>query len=94
MVTGDNLSTAKAISRNANILTDKDEEEFAAMTGEKFRNKVLKKQNMEDPEKHIDQEKFDEVWPRLRVLARSTPTDKLVLVTGIQNSKVVIELDK
>ena len=94
MVTGDNLSTAKAISRKANILTDKDEEEFAAMTGEKFRNKVLKKQNMEDPEKHIDQEKFDEVWPRLRVLARSTPTDKLVLVTGIQNSKVVIELDK
>ena len=28
------------------------------------------------------------------MLARSTPTDKLVLVTGIQNSKVVIELDK
>jgi len=94
MVTGDNLTTAKAISRKANILTEEDNEEFAAMTGEKFRMKVLKKQNMDNPEQHIDQAAFDEVWPQLRVLARSTPTDKLVLVTGIQNSKRVIELEK
>jgi Ca2+ transporting ATPase len=94
MVTGDNLTTAKAISRKANILTDKDNEEFAAMTGEKFRMKVLKKQNMDNPEQHIDQAEFDKVWPQLRVLARSTPTDKLVLVTGIQNSRIAVQIEK
>jgi P-type Ca2+ transporter type 2B len=35
----------------------------------------------------VDQGKFDEVWPRLRVLARSTPQDKYTLVEGIINSK-------
>lgn len=29
------------------------------------------------------------VWPKLRVLARSSPSDKYVLVTGIINSKCV-----
>jgi magnesium-transporting ATPase (P-type) len=32
-----------------------------------------------------------QVWPSLRVLARSTPIDKLVLVTGIQNSEVTVK---
>ena len=32
----------------------------------------------------IDQEEFDKIWPHLRVLARSSPLDKLTLVTGIQ----------
>ena len=31
----------------------------------------------------ISQEKLDRVWPRLRVLARSSPTDKHTLVNGI-----------
>lgn len=32
----------------------------------------------------INQEEFDKIWPNLRVLARSSPLDKLTLVTGIQ----------
>ena len=94
MVTGDNLSTAKAISRKANILSPNGIEsgEEIAMTGEQFRMQVLTAQNQEKPENFINQEEFDKIWPRLRVLARSTPTDKLVLVKGIQKSRLTVEV--
>jgi len=61
------------------------------MTGEQFRALVLSDQNAENPERCIIQERMDEIWPKLRVLARSTPTDKLVLVTGIQRSRLVVD---
>ncbi|KAJ8611480.1 hypothetical protein CTAYLR_005148 [Chrysophaeum taylorii] len=38
--------------------------------------------------KIIDQEAFDAVWPRLRVLARCQPEDKLALVKGMRRSRV------
>lgn len=31
---------------------------------------------------------MDEIWPNLRVLARSSPTDKFTLVKGIISSKL------
>ena len=34
------------------------------------------------------QDKVDRIWPRLRVLARSSPKDKFVLVEGIINSRI------
>ncbi len=34
----------------------------------------------------VTQRKMDQVWPRLRVLARSSPEDKFVLVNGIIES--------
>ena len=36
----------------------------------------------------VKQELLDKVWPRLRVLARSSPTDKYTLVKGIIDSKL------
>lgn len=36
----------------------------------------------------VKQELVDKIWPNLRVLARSSPTDKYVLVKGIIDSKV------
>ena len=42
--------------------------------------------NFLDPQ--VSQKKFDELWPRLRVLARSSPQDKYVLVKGILDSKL------
>lgn len=36
----------------------------------------------------MQQHLLDKVWPRLRVLARSSPTDKYTLVKGIIDSKV------
>ncbi len=35
----------------------------------------------------ISQKKLDEVWPKLRVLARSSPQDKYNLVNGIVESR-------
>ena len=36
----------------------------------------------------MQQELFDKVWPKLRVLARSSPQDKYTLVKGIIDSTV------
>ena len=36
----------------------------------------------------IEQARIDKIWPQLRVLARSSPTDKHTLVKGIIDSKV------
>ena len=38
----------------------------------------------------VSQELFDKVWPNLRVLARSSPQDKYVLVKGIIDSKLTV----
>jgi len=35
----------------------------------------------------VRQQKLDEIWPNLRVMARSSPKDKYVLVKGIIDSK-------
>lgn len=36
----------------------------------------------------VQQHLLDKVWPKLRVLARSSPTDKYILVKGIIDSKL------
>lgn len=41
-----------------------------------------------DENGEVSQAKLDEIWPKLRVLARAQPTDKYVLVKGIIDSKV------
>ena len=42
----------------------------------------------DDGEVQVDQEKLDEIWPKLRVLARCQPEDKLALVKGMKDSEV------
>lgn len=82
MVTGDHLSTAKAIAKDVGILDDSGD--YVAMEGKTFRERVLF-----DPEGDlINQEEFDKIWPSLRVLARSSPKDKFTLVRGLQNSSL------
>ncbi|EER09514.1 plasma membrane calcium-transporting ATPase, putative [Perkinsus marinus ATCC 50983] len=90
MVTGDNLLTAVAIARGCGILRpgidlDKDGDPVpgVAMTGPKFRKAVLQEDGCS-----IDHEAFDQVWPRLRVLARSSPSDKYILVSGLNESEL------
>jgi hypothetical protein len=53
------------------------------MQGPEFRKRVL------DGEGNIIMAEFDQIWPDLRVLARSSPTDKYTLVTGILQSQAV-----
>jgi Ca2+ transporting ATPase len=101
MCTGDNIDTAIAISKNAGIVTEEEckRSQYSCMTGKDFRETVgglVKETDPEDPkgEKTIssvkDQRKFIEVSKHLKVLARSSPEDKLILVTGIQEQKGVV----
>jgi len=97
MCTGDNLDTAIAISKNAGIVTNEQvlESEYTCMTGKNFREAVggLIKgtdKNGEEIKLVANMKKFKEIKTHLRVLARSSPEDKLLLVTGIQDSQGVV----
>lgn len=84
MVTGDSLSTATALAKLCGILDDAGDESGSAltMTGEEFRERIRTSDGK------VDQRKIDEIWPRLRVLARASPNDKFVLTAGIQQSRL------
>lgn len=83
MVTGDNLTTARSIAKKCGLIKDGDDS--ILIEGPDFRERVL------DPSDKttIIQEEIDKIWPRLKVMARSSPTDKYLLVTGMMRSKVV-----
>lgn len=51
------------------------------MEGKEFNKRIR------DPHGEVQQHLLDKVWPKLRVLARSSPTDKYTLVKGIIDSK-------
>eukprot|EP00397_Hematodinium_sp_SG-2012_P004630 GEMP01004642.1.p1 GENE.GEMP01004642.1~~GEMP01004642.1.p1 ORF type:complete len:1152 (+),score=143.05 GEMP01004642.1:64-3519(+) len=87
MVTGDNIATAIAIAKQCGILrpgidleSDGKPKTRTAITGPYFRQEVL------NDDGTINFEKFDEIWPKLRVLARSSPMDKYTLVKGLNES--------
>ena len=99
MVTGDNLDTAIAIASRCGILRD---EHFLydgkapgqrrlkrnrAMEGRDFRKRVYH-EDAETGEFVFDQDEFDRLWPYLRVLARSSPEDKLTLADGLNKSYI------
>jgi len=93
MVTGDNIQTAIAIAKGAGILSlelhcDSEGKVLPkrAMEGKEFRKYVHDAVEGGDPV--FNQSKFDEIWPYLRVLARSSPDDKLTLAKGLNGSKV------
>ncbi|CAI5448891.1 unnamed protein product [Caenorhabditis angaria] len=79
MVTGDNIMTARAIAQACKILEPG--EDFLALEGKEFNERIR------DANGKVSQAKLDEIWPRLRVLARAQPADKYTLVKGIIDSK-------
>lgn len=77
MVTGDNLNTAKAISRACNILTPADSSNpYAYMEGPAFRA--------------LSEAERTRIAPSLRVLARSQPEDKRILVDTLRKAGEVV----
>ncbi|KAG5835431.1 hypothetical protein ANANG_G00243930 [Anguilla anguilla] len=80
MVTGDNINTARAIATKCGILLPG--EDFLCMEGKEFNRHIRNDMG------EVEQERLDKVWPKLRVLARSSPTDKHTLVKGIIDSTV------
>lgn len=98
LVTGDNCNTAVSIAYQAGILRDS---HFVAGTAERVADNLKENVLMEgkdfrarvyhvskDNEKEFDQAAFDEIWPYLRVLARSSPDDKLTLAHGLNQSEL------
>uniref|UniRef100_A0A665VDV4 Calcium-transporting ATPase n=1 Tax=Echeneis naucrates TaxID=173247 RepID=A0A665VDV4_ECHNA len=80
MVTGDNINTARAIATKCGILLPT--EDFLCLEGKEFNRQIRNDKG------EVEQERLDKVWPKLRVLARSSPTDKHTLVKGIIDSTV------
>ncbi|XP_053572897.1 plasma membrane calcium-transporting ATPase 1 isoform X6 [Bombina bombina] len=80
MVTGDNINTARAIATKCGILHPG--EDFLCIEGKEFNRRIRNEKG------EIEQERIDKIWPKLRVLARSSPTDKHTLVKGIIDSTV------
>nr|BCY27130.1 plasma membrane Ca++ ATPase isoform a [Phallusia philippinensis] len=80
MVTGDNVNTARSIATKCGIINPN--EDILVIDGKEFNRRIRDAQGV------IKQQKIDAIWPRLRVLARSSPTDKHTLVKGIIDSKV------
>uniref|UniRef100_A0A8C1L0I4 Calcium-transporting ATPase n=1 Tax=Cyprinus carpio TaxID=7962 RepID=A0A8C1L0I4_CYPCA len=81
MVTGDNINTARAIATKCGIIQPGDD--FLCMEGKEFNRRIRNEKG------EIEQERIDKIWPKLRVLARSSPTDKHTLVKGIIDSTVL-----
>ncbi|XP_016151279.1 plasma membrane calcium-transporting ATPase 3-like isoform X2 [Sinocyclocheilus grahami] len=81
MVTGDNINTARAIAAKCGIIQPGDD--FLCMEGKEFNRRIRNEKG------EIEQERIDKIWPKLRVLARSSPTDKHTLVKGIIDSTIV-----
>ncbi|XP_065279219.1 plasma membrane calcium-transporting ATPase 3 isoform X9 [Emys orbicularis] len=80
MVTGDNINTARAIAAKCGILQPG--EDFLCLEGKEFNRRIRNEKG------EIEQERLDKIWPKLRVLARSSPTDKHTLVKGIIDSTI------
>ena len=81
MITGDNLNTATSIALKCGII--KPNEDFLILESKEFNKRIRDSKTGE-----VDQKLLDKVWPRLRVLARSSPQDKFNLINGIVESKI------
>uniref|UniRef100_A0A5K3EPV4 Calcium-transporting ATPase n=1 Tax=Mesocestoides corti TaxID=53468 RepID=A0A5K3EPV4_MESCO len=80
MVTGDNVNTARSIATKCGIL--RPGENFLVLEGAEFNRRIRDKTTGQ-----VKQELFDKIWMNLAVLARSSPQDKYVLVSGIIKSR-------
>ena len=98
MVTGDNLDTAKAIAIEAGIVSREDaDNKYVCMEGKEFRELCGGLKQLNDPsdpnlvkESVADMRNFNIIQQRLKVLARSTPEDKYMLVTGLKDLNAVV----
>jgi calcium-translocating P-type ATPase len=92
MVTGDFIDTAVAIAKEAHIIKEDDsleddyDEEYACMTGKDFRELVQGRVVVEEGKVTCEiqnMNRFRQIYPSLKVLARSSPNDKFILVHGL-----------
>jgi len=101
MITGDNIDYARSIAVQCGIITREemdpsnlDYKEYACMLGQDFHKAVggiVKVPDPNDPTRMKDKvgnpEKFKQIVRELRVLARSQPEHKYLLVTGLKEDQ-------
>lgn len=106
MVTGDNIVTARAIARQCNILTDQEmDDPQCSVMGPQFYEdmgglictnckKTCPLECQCDDETRQERvryiEKFKAIQHKCKVMARSRPEDKYLLVTGLKNLDEVV----
>jgi len=91
MVTGDHIETAKAIALRVGIVSQEEKDlDGIALTGALFRERIGKYQKYWDKEyqewriKFSSSKRFNSVKSKLRIIARATAEDKLLLIQGIK----------
>lgn len=92
MVTGDNITTAKAIAVNCGIITEAEKSDpRVCVEGPEFYKMMggLLDEN-EETERIKNMKKFIEYMPYVKVMARSRPEDKYLLVTGLKNNGATV----
>lgn len=87
MVTGDNIITARAIAKNCGIIKEGEElNDKACVEGPEFSKAMGGLINEgEENERVKNMKEFRKYIPHLKVMARSRPEDKYLLVTGLKN---------
>ncbi|XP_068720375.1 plasma membrane calcium-transporting ATPase 3-like [Montipora capricornis] len=80
MVTGDNVITARSVAIKCGILKPNDES--LVYDGDEFNSYIR------DPDRKINEDRFNAMWPKLSVLARAKPSDKFTLVKGMMQSHI------
>jgi Ca2+ transporting ATPase len=96
MLTGDNLKTAISIAKDCGILPSdytKGENDYTVMEGKEFREAVggtVRESSGESIAEIAHPEVFNIIAGQLRVLARSSPEDKYILVSGLKNLNEVV----
>ncbi|CAD8100171.1 unnamed protein product [Paramecium sonneborni] len=89
MVTGDNIITAQSIAKECGILEKgRAQQEFEVIDGQKFRELVgglviTKDEDGKDIKKIKNMSIFSKISKEMRVMARASPEDKYLLVTGL-----------
>lgn len=91
MVTGDHIQTALTIAQRVGIINQEERNlDGVALTGEEFRRRIgsYKKFWEADTQmwriKFASKMKFNSVKSKLRIIARATDEDKLILIQGIK----------
>jgi len=99
MITGDSLETAVKVAKESGIVpSDLLEEELKTyiMEGSEFREKTLGLVTIQDDDGKVsgfevgDLKNFKSIQENLRVIARCSPEDKLILVTGLKQLGEVV----
>ena len=86
MVTGDNIVTARAIAINCNILKPEEiDDTRCCMEGPEFYDKMGGLVVRNKKEEVGNFRVFKELMPYMKVMARSRPEDKYLMVTGLRN---------